>query len=188
MGKAEGSSTSVSDLIRKLSWLQRHGTNVALQRTCCLQQQSQPSSCILPFHSDTCREQLSWSSRDSPAALLGKGLQSARWKGYSNQVDWFSSFPSRLSQALSRGKRDLCAWLVFRNAWCEQPQWHWCSSWGLQERGVKEIGGLFRCRGPNSVHMQMRWRQKGVCPLCRSWKVTQEERSCHACCLLIVSL
>lgn len=126
-----------------------------------LQQLSQPSSCILPFHSDTCREQLNWSSWDSPAALLGKGLRSAKWRGYSNQADWFSSFPSRLSQALSRGKRDLCAWLVLTNAWCEL---HWCSSWWLQERGLKETGDLFKCRGPNSVHMKMRWRQKGVCP------------------------
>lgn len=67
---------------------------------------SQPWNCIFPFHSDTCWEQL---SGDSPAALLGKGLSSAKWRVYGNQADWFPSFPYRLSQALIRGKTDVCS-------------------------------------------------------------------------------
>lgn len=107
-GKAEGGSTSASDLIMKVSGTQWHATSAAVSEDAppAAWLLSQPWNCIFPFHSDTCWEQL---SGDSPAALLGKGLSGAKWRVYGNQADWFPSFPYRLSQALIRGRTDVCS-------------------------------------------------------------------------------
>lgn len=76
-GKAEGGSASASDLIMKVSGTQWRATSAAVSEDAlpAARLLSQPWNCIFPFHSDTCWEQL---SGDSPAALLGKGLSSAK--------------------------------------------------------------------------------------------------------------
>lgn len=76
-GKAEGGSASASDLIMKVSGPQWRATLAAVSEDAppAARLLSQPWNCIFPFHSDTCWEQL---SGDSPAALLGKGLSSAK--------------------------------------------------------------------------------------------------------------
>lgn len=76
-GKEEGGSTSVSDLIMKVSQRQCHATLEAVSEDALPAAKffSRPWNCIFPFHSDTCWEEL---SRDSPTALFGGGLRSAK--------------------------------------------------------------------------------------------------------------
>lgn len=95
-------------------------------------------------------------------------------------ADWAGHLPE--------GKRISAAWLMLRNALREQPLSTGASAGGLQEKGVKEIEGSFGRGGTNLAHVARRWKQVWIRPLCRSWKVTREERSRYTCCLLTVFL